>query len=173
MESPIKSRTVVDIGQTVETNIGIVGDILAAHALTGCDTVACYYGIGKGTVVKMLREGYSLSFLGEIDAPGQEGIKQATSFMTDWYGQNGIKSMSDARWKMWASKTGQVSSSPPKTVLSPANQWRIRTKSEKSPSSDHCMAIFGGQQPTRSGSIVVWLEERCANKNPQASHPSS
>ena len=45
-------------------------EILPVHALTGCDTVACCYGIGKGTALKVLRTGsHSLSLLGVMDAP--------------------------------------------------------------------------------------------------------
>ena len=47
MESPIKDRIVVDIGKTVEKHQNIIPEILAAHALSGCDTVACCFGIGK------------------------------------------------------------------------------------------------------------------------------
>ena len=46
MESPIKGRTVVDIGKTVQKHSEIVEGILPAHALSGCDTVASYFGIG-------------------------------------------------------------------------------------------------------------------------------
>jgi hypothetical protein len=41
MESPIKDRVVVDISKIVENHRDIISEILAAHALSGCDTVAC------------------------------------------------------------------------------------------------------------------------------------
>ncbi len=47
MESPIRDRAIVDIGKTVERHRDIVPEILPAHALSGCDTVACCFGIGK------------------------------------------------------------------------------------------------------------------------------
>ena len=47
MESPIKGRMVVDIGKTVQKHSELVEGILPAHALSGCDTVASYFGIGK------------------------------------------------------------------------------------------------------------------------------
>ena len=120
MESPIKERTVVDIGKTVEKHACIVTEILPAHALTGCDTVACYYGIGKGTALKVLRAGqHSLSLLGITDAPLESVIAQATGFITACYGQNACKSMSETRWKAWASKTGRATSTPPKLCSLP------------------------------------------------------
>jgi hypothetical protein len=48
MESPIKGRTVIDIGKIVQKHSEIVEGILPVHALSGCDTVASYFGIGKG-----------------------------------------------------------------------------------------------------------------------------
>ena len=57
MESPLQQRGVIDIDATVEKNRSIIPGLLAAHALSGCDTVASYYGIGKGKVLKVLRGG--------------------------------------------------------------------------------------------------------------------
>jgi len=87
MESPIKDRVVVDIGKTVEKHQNIIPEILAAHALSGCDTVACCFDIGKNTVLKVARSGISLSLLGHIDAPLPAVIEQATLFTTACYGQ--------------------------------------------------------------------------------------
>ena len=58
MVSPIRGRTVIDINESVDKNRAIMGDMLAAHGLTGCDTVATYHCIehrlalkrGKGTL---------------------------------------------------------------------------------------------------------------------------
>ena len=57
LESPLKGRAVIDIDATVQNNFSIIPGLLAAHALTGCDTVASHYGIGKGIVLKVLRAG--------------------------------------------------------------------------------------------------------------------
>ena len=45
MESPIKKRGVIDIGQTVQRNSDIVSDLIATNAIFGCDTVACFHSI--------------------------------------------------------------------------------------------------------------------------------
>ena len=42
--------------------------LLAAHALSGCDTAAYMYGIGKDTVVKVLQKGHTLDKLGDHEA---------------------------------------------------------------------------------------------------------
>ena len=43
MESPAKDRKPVDIRETVIKNKQIIPDLLAAHAISGCDTVACCF----------------------------------------------------------------------------------------------------------------------------------
>ena len=47
----------VDINKTVESYIDVIPCLLSAHALSGCDTTARYYGIAKGTVVKQFKKG--------------------------------------------------------------------------------------------------------------------
>ena len=54
MESPIHGRSVIDICRTVKNEEQIAHDLLACHALSGCDTVACYFGIGKVKALKTL-----------------------------------------------------------------------------------------------------------------------
>ena len=80
MESQIKGRTVIDIGKTVEKHVSFVNELLPPHALTGCDMVACCYGVGKGTALKVLKDGHFLSLLGVIDSPIQAVIKQPHSY---------------------------------------------------------------------------------------------
>ena len=88
MESPIKGRVVIDIDRTVKKHVDIVNGILPAHALSGCDTVASCYGIGKGKVDETLRAGYSLSNLGLVDSTVQSVVSQATRVMSVCYGQS-------------------------------------------------------------------------------------
>ena len=65
MQSTGEDRTLIDIGTTVIRNMDIVPSLVAAHALSGCDTVApC--GICKLTVVKKLRDGAQLNAIGNI-----------------------------------------------------------------------------------------------------------
>lgn len=47
MESPQHQRRVIDIDLTVQNHMSIIPKLLVAHALSGCDTVASYFGIGK------------------------------------------------------------------------------------------------------------------------------
>ena len=54
MESPLRQRGSIDIDGTLQEHHTIIPSLLAAHALSGCDTVASYYGVGKGKVLKVL-----------------------------------------------------------------------------------------------------------------------
>ena len=51
MESHVKDRSAVDIRETVQRKNALDPFQIGAHALSGCDTVGCYFGIGNGKVV--------------------------------------------------------------------------------------------------------------------------
>ena len=100
MESPIKGRTVVDIGKTVQKHSEIVEGILPVHALSGCDTVVSYFGIGEATELKTLRSGHSLNLVGAPGHSMEYVIQQATSFISACYGQTNCSTMSETRLKV-------------------------------------------------------------------------
>lgn len=56
MECTSSKRSEIDIGATAKQHVDIVPDILAARALSGCDTVTHLWGIGKSTVIKFLNK---------------------------------------------------------------------------------------------------------------------
>lgn len=98
MISPIRGRTVIDINASVDNNRAIMGHLLAAHGLTGCDTVAIYHGIGKGKALKVLRlNTHSLSKVGDITTSLLDVLRQATPFMLSCYGHPECDSMTAAR----------------------------------------------------------------------------
>ena len=83
MVSPIQGRSVLDINAAAGEHSSIIPDLLAAHSLTGCDTVASYFGVGKVAALKVLRHGQrSLKLLGNTGRPPfSEVVDQATHFM--------------------------------------------------------------------------------------------
>ncbi|PIK44208.1 hypothetical protein BSL78_18950 [Apostichopus japonicus] len=92
MVSPIQGRAVIDINATVDQHHELIPDLLAAHGLTGCDTVATYFGIGKAAAV--LRAGTEpLSYIGDTSSVLSEVITQATPFILACYGQTKCTSM--------------------------------------------------------------------------------
>ena len=80
----LESINVIDINATFEKHVAIVPNILAAHALSGCDTVGIYFAIGKATVIKVLNT--KNSFCAVMDSrqwkpfvmPGNEYGKQCS-----------------------------------------------------------------------------------------------
>ena len=77
MESPIKERTVTDIQATIEKHQSIPR-MLAAYALTGCDMMSACFGVGKGTMLKVLKSVSPLNVIGTVDAAWSGVMEQAT-----------------------------------------------------------------------------------------------
>ena len=85
--STSRSRSSIDIGATVAKHSGIVPQLIAAHALSRCDTVGCYHGIGKTKVVKALSAGIELNHSGDPKASLDDVMKESTHFIGACYGQ--------------------------------------------------------------------------------------
>ena len=75
MEGATSQRTIIDIAATARKHAKIVPQLLAAHALSGCDTAAYMYGIGKGTVVKVLQKGCHFIVRKVLECPLTRGLK--------------------------------------------------------------------------------------------------
>jgi hypothetical protein len=79
--------------------------LVGVYGLTGCDTVASYFGIGKIVAVKVLHSRkYSLNCLGETTSSLVDVLSQATSFILACYGQSRCQTLTQARQKVWTSK---------------------------------------------------------------------
>ena len=101
MISPIKGQLMIDINATVNKSRPIMSNLLAAHGLTGCDTVATYHGIGKGTVIKVLnKKQINLDKIGNVACPFHEVIDQATKFLLCCYSCEECKTMTEAHQKV-------------------------------------------------------------------------
>ena len=94
-------------------------NLLPAHAISGCDTVACYLGIGKGRVIKHLKEGCDLSAIVNVDAPLQQVLDQAVRFISACYGMEDSTDMSHTRLLVWGEKNGKGHSSSPNLASLP------------------------------------------------------
>ena len=55
MESSVHRRQTIDIRATAKEHANILPNLLAAHGLSGCDTVAPCYGTGKMKILKTLK----------------------------------------------------------------------------------------------------------------------
>ena len=58
MQSSVYGRACLDIPETVKMHPALITQILAIHAISGCDTVAACYGIGKTTTVTISKKGF-------------------------------------------------------------------------------------------------------------------
>ena len=105
MEPTSRSRSSIDIGATVAKHSDIVPQLMAAHAVSGCDTVGCYHGIGKTKVVEALSTGIQLNHLGDPKASLDDVMKESTHFIGACYGQKCEPSdtMSSIHYKVWVS----------------------------------------------------------------------
>ena len=61
-------RDVLDIDSSIINCQNIIPSVLSAHAPSGCDTVAPFFGLGKPTIVNKLRSGKELKSLGDLEA---------------------------------------------------------------------------------------------------------
>ena len=124
MRSCKRSVIYTDINATVSKYQGIMNDLLPSHGLTGCDTVAVCYGIGKTTAINTLRTGkYPLDALGNISSSVEEVMSQATAFMLYCYGHPECSSLTEARQKIWSAKVASnVASAPKLKSLPPTNE---------------------------------------------------
>ena len=109
MEGTSPQRAVINIGDTVNKHQNIVSNILHAYALTGCDTVGSYHGIGKTTVIKVLQSGFQFESVGDPAADIGMVVKEATRFIAACYNVpiNPEDTMTDVRYRVWVSKTGR------------------------------------------------------------------
>lgn len=107
MENTKGERSIIDIGETAEKHQDIVPSLLAAHALSGCDTVAYHYGIGKATVLKALQSGCELNHLGKHNASMDQVVEESTAFISKCYGYKNESnaSLSTIRCEAWLAKT--------------------------------------------------------------------
>ena len=105
MEPTSPERTSVNIGNTVRKHHFII----PAHALTGCDTVGCYFGVGKVKAVKMLKAGHKLDSIGQPESEQAIVILIANKFIAACYGEKvgPDDNMSDIRYRQWIAKMGR------------------------------------------------------------------
>ena len=125
MESPVQDRKSTDIKATVkqlESTI-VISDLLAAHAVSGCDTVAPCFGVGKATVIRVLKsKSCPLDLLGNANAPMSKVIEQATKFMAKCYGQSSCDSVTETRLAVWKNRVGKAAKMPQLCSLPPTNE---------------------------------------------------
>ena len=128
----------------------IIPDLLAAHGLTGCDTVATYFGIGKAAVglLRVLTSGvHALTYVGDKSRILSEVTAHATAFILACYVQTKCTSLTGVRQKMWANKVGQSEAGAPKLAYQPPTNEAFNENVAR--------AQTGSKQPVY-GSYLIW-----------------
>lgn len=120
MQSPIHGRSCVDIPATVKQHADIIPQILALHAISGCDTVAATYGVGKVSAISVAKKGITLNSVGKVDCDLDQVEAEATTFIVACYGSKlNCDSMTECRQRLWAMKTGKSTNAAPKLCSLP------------------------------------------------------
>jgi 5'-3' exonuclease len=86
MEGPSAERTTIDIGATAHEHGLLLSQLPAAHALSGCDTVAQCSGVGKSTIIKVLKSDIEWNKFGVLMEDIGDIIDKAKAFMAACYG---------------------------------------------------------------------------------------
>ena len=95
----------IDVNATVDLHRDIIPYLLAAHGLTGCDTVATYFRIGKAAALTVLTSGmHVLTYVGDTSRILSEVTVQATPSVLECHGLAKCTSLTGAHQKMWANK---------------------------------------------------------------------
>ena len=129
MVSQIRGRVLIDINATVDLRRDIIPDLLAAHGLTGCNTVATYFGIGNAAALRVLTSGvHALTYVGDKSRILSEVTAQVTPFILACYGQTKWTSLTGVglRQKTWANKVGQSVAGAPKLASLPPTKFGIQ-----------------------------------------------
>ena len=82
MGSCSASTSVICVNDSFRAHSDILPNLLAGHALTGCDTASSFCGIGKPTVLKELKAFKGLLKLGEFSVPVDDILKSCLEFTT-------------------------------------------------------------------------------------------
>ena len=86
MEGTSSKRNVIDIEATCLKHASIVPELLALHAITGCDTTSFLWGVGKVTAINTLNKDFSLHLLGS-NSDLADIVKEATRCLDMCYVQ--------------------------------------------------------------------------------------
>ena len=115
----MKGFVLTSLQQSGSTNV--IPQILVIHAISGCDTVAASYGIGKLKAMATSNKGFLLDSLGVKDIPWDSVENEATKFMIAAYGGSGETMSECCKW-IWAQKTAKSSSAPQLCTLAPTTE---------------------------------------------------
>ena len=126
MESTDSSASLINVKEVAKVHASIMPNLLAAHALTGCDTVSSFSGIGKMTVVKKLQGLKEQLNLGDISADFPDVLRSSTEFVLQLYGET-ESDLNKARESFFRKKISNKRFIPPKLQHLPPTMSSFET----------------------------------------------
>ena len=114
MESCTKNRTVIHINEVVKKHAKVMPNLLAMHALTGCDSVSSFSGIGKTTALKQLQSFANPIELGNPSTPLDEVVNSCLPYVCHLYRQQSCDSLNTIRTNIFTRQIAGKRHSPPK-----------------------------------------------------------
>lgn len=112
VEASGKDCMMTDVANTMVKNMDIFPNLVAALALSDCDTIASYPDKGELTAVKKLREGAQLNSFVDVSADVAMATEQATLFISHYSGFR-LMSMTGLRIQLLIQKTSKACKSAP------------------------------------------------------------
>ena len=143
MQGTSSERSIYDIKETVEANKEIMPSIVAAHALSGCDSVAPYHGVGKLSIIKRLKEGMKLLHMGCLNEDFGKVIEEATTLISDCYGYPDV-SMTQCQNKVLYQKTSKARKKAPDLQSLPPTSDAFKEKCETSSFASDSVVFYNG-----------------------------
>ena len=107
-------HNVISVNDVVSNHQKIMPNLLAAHALTGCDTVSSFSGIGKASVLKTLKKFNGQLKLGNLTTSTAEVTESCLQFVCLLYGEESAISLNTVRANCFKTKIAGKRHLPPK-----------------------------------------------------------
>jgi hypothetical protein len=114
MESCSAGHNVISVNGVISSHQNIMPNLLAAHALTGCDTVSSFSGIGKASVLKKLAKFNGHFKLGNLKATAEEVTESCLQFVCLLYGEESAINLNTVRANCFKKKIAGKRHLPPK-----------------------------------------------------------
>jgi hypothetical protein len=131
MESCSRNRAVINVNEVVKKHHKVMPNLLGAHSLTGCDTVSCFTGIGKTTVLKKLETFTESLQLGDPSTSLDEITASCLEYVATLYGREFEGSLNTMRADIFTRKIGGKRHVPPKLSSLPPTMAAFRPHCER------------------------------------------
>ena len=124
-------HNVISVNDVVRKHQKIMPNLLAAHALTGCDTVSSFSGIGKASTLKTLPKFTGQLKLGNLTASTEEVTDSCLEFVCLLYGEETTISLNTVRANCFKKRISGKRHLPPKLSSLPPTMAPFRVHCQR------------------------------------------